>query len=276
MRLVSDNRASRILFNFLSSNSFEKPFIVPSNVCDIIPKVFEEAGVEIVFSDVDMNTYCLDLYWVLNHINEYSGIIFVHTYGIEKSFDLSFRRIKELDPDFIIIDDRCLCVPSFITPMPSVDLCLYSVGEKKQVDLGKGGFAFVRNKIAYDVCEIKMDSVLNNTNWYLDASFIKEKTESAIAHRNRINAIYHSSLPKYIQLNDVFQNWRFNILVNDKHSILEALFSNGLFASSHYKPLTIASHNASWLHDHVINLFNDYHFSEAMAIEACSIINGLL
>ena len=276
MRLVSDNRASRILFNFLSSNSFEKPFIVPANVCEVIPSVYDEAGVEIVYSDVDSSSLCLDLRWVLKHINEYSGIIFVHTYGIEKSFDLYFRTIKELNPDFIIIDDRCLCVPSFIPPSAFVDLCLFSVGEKKQVDFGKGGFAFIQNKMPYDVCEIKTDSFLNDANWYLDVRSIEEKRENAIVHRNRINAIYHRLLPKEIQLNDVFQNWRFNILVNNKHSILEALFANGLFASSHYKPLTTASFNANWLHDHVINLFNDYHFSEAMAIEACSIINGLL
>lgn len=276
MRLVSDNRACRILYNFLSSNVFERPVVVPSNVCEVVPAVFKEAGVDFTYSDIDPNSLCLDLNQVLNHLDGYSGILFVHTYGIEKSFECFFKEIKKSNPDFFIIDDRCLCIPSTSAPNTSADLCLFSVGEKKQVDLGMGGFAYIQDNLSYRICNLKPSSFLNDSFWHFDTSLVEDKTRGAITHRDRLNAIYHSSLPEDIQLQDVFQNWRFNILVDNKQSILEALFANGLFASSHYRPLTDTSHNAAWLHSHVINLFNDFHYSEEMAANTCSIINSLI
>lgn len=276
MKLVTDNRASRILYNFLSSNVFERPVIVPSNVCEVVPAVFKEAGVEFIYSDIDPNSLCLDLSWVMNHLDEYSGILFVHTYGIEKSFECFFKDIKKSNTDFFIIDDRCLCTPSTSAPMTSADLCLFSVGEKKQVDLGMGGFAYLQDKLSYRVSSLNSVSFLNDSYWCFDAALIDDKASVATMHRDKLNAIYHSSLPKSIQLQDEFQKWRFNILVDNKQSILEALFANGLFASSHYRPLMDTSHNAVWLHRHIINLFNDFHYSDEMAVKTCSIINSLI
>ena len=67
------------------------------------------------------------------------------------------------------------------------------------------------------------------------------------------------------------------ILVENKYEILNALFAEGLFASSHYKalgnePTPIASNLAN----HVINLFNDEYFTEEQTIKTCEIINELL
>lgn len=276
MKLVSDNRASRILYNFLSSNVFERPVVVPSNVCEVVPVVFKEAGVGFIYSDIDTNSLCLDLNQILNHLDEYSGILFVHTYGLERSFECFFKEIKKSNPDFLIIDDRCLCNPSTSVPDTLADLCLFSVGEKKQVDLGMGGFAYLQDNLSYRICDLNPGSFLNDSDWCFDASLIESATRDTIIHRDRLNAIYRRYLPKTIQLQDDYQNWRFNILVDNNHSILEALFANGLFASSHYRPLTDTSNNAAWLHRHIINLFNDFHYSEEMAVKTCSIINSLI
>ena len=154
MRLLSDNRASRILYNFLSSNEFEKPFLLPCNVCEVIPSVFLESGARFSYLDIDSTSLCVNLDWVLNHVHEFSGLLFVHTYGIEDDFKPLFQLIKERNPKFTIIDDRCLCLPSFMQVGPEVDLCLYSVGERKQVDLGMGGYAFIQDNLNYHRCEL--------------------------------------------------------------------------------------------------------------------------
>ena len=39
-------------------------------------------------------------------------------------------------------------------------------------------------------------------------------------------------LTKGIQLNNIYQNWRFNILVENKEEVLNAIFEKGLFASN--------------------------------------------
>ena len=276
MKFISDNRASRILYNFLASNYIARPFIVPSNVCEVIPEVFKEAGISVVFSDIDSKTLCLDFNWILDHISEYSGALFVHTYGIEGDFEHFFKIIKNSNPHFLIIDDRCLCTPVITAPNTFADLCVYSVGERKQVDLGIGGFAFIQDNVRYLFCKLKADSFLYDSIWSFDGNLVLNKTKEASFHRNTINTIYSNSLPKNIQFNEAYQNWRFNIYVNNKQRILDALFAKGLFASSHYKPLSATSNNAFWLHEHVINLFNDYHYSEEMARETCYIINTLI
>lgn len=278
MRFVTDNRASRILYNFLSTKKFEKPIVVPLNVCEVVPSVFSEAEVEFVFADIDPGTLCLDLDWVFSNINHFSGIFFVHTYGTEYSYEDSFREIKKHDPGFVIVDDRCLCMPSLLTPETIADVCLLSVGGKKQVDLGIGGFAFLQEDLEYKFSPLKPGSFLNDMFWELNRDVFEERAYSSISHRNRINEVYRSLLPYEIQFEDRFQNWRFNIWVDNKEEVLRAIFADGLFASSHYRPLgrTEGSTNAVRLHNHVINLFNDYHFSIEMAERTCSIINRMI
>lgn len=278
MRFVTDNRASRILYNFLSTKKFEKPIVVPLNVCEVVPSVFCEAEVEFVFADIDSSTLCLDLDWVFSNINQFSGIFFVHTYGTEHSYENSFREIKKHDPGFVIVDDRCLCMPSLLTPETIADVCLFSVGDKKQVDLGIGGFAFLQENLKYEFSPLKPGSFLNDEFWGLDRSVFEKRAYSSFSHRYLINEVYRSSLPGEIQLEDRFQNWRFNIWVDNKEEVLKAIFAAGLFASSHYHPLGNAgdSTNAVQLHNHVINLFNDYHFSIEMAERTCSIINRMI
>lgn len=276
MKFVSDNRASRILYNLLASNSFEKPFLAPANVCEVIPQVFNEANVRIDFWDIDNTQYCLDINHFLGDLNDYSGALFVHTYGVERGNEGLFKRIKDCFPSFVIIDDRCLCTPSVEEPSTSADVCLYSVGEKKQVDLGKGGLAYIQCGLNYKRCALVSDSFMDDSVWVYNSQTIIDKTNESIRHRELINTIYKSRLPHRVQLDNCFQNWRFNIYVDDKDAVLQALFNQGLFASSHYRPIVSYCRNANDLHNHIVNLFNDFHYNEEMAVETCKVINSVI
>ena len=67
----------------------------------------------------------------------------------------------------------------------------------------------------------------------------------------------------------------FNILTDKKEQILDALFAEELFASSHYKTHA-ETMNADNLHRNVINLFNDSYYSEEQALRTCEIINKII
>jgi hypothetical protein len=75
-----------------------------------------------------------------------------------------------------------------------------------------------------------------------------------------------------------YQTWRFNIYLKNKQAFLDAISLSGLFASSHYASLAgimdagQASH-AENLANHVINLFNDKHFTVSQAERICEIIS---
>ena len=59
-----------------------------------------------------------------------------------------FNKIKLIQPDSKIIDDKCLCLPNFDELINNnVDLVLYSTGYAKQIELGYGGYAYINKLI---------------------------------------------------------------------------------------------------------------------------------
>ena len=275
--MVTAYRASRILYNFLKSNQerIHAPFLIPANVCSNVPETLDEAGVDYWLVDIDAKTLCMDEQYVLEHAREISGIVMVHTYGVETDFAPFYRQLRAANPDILIVDDRCLCMPSFESNIYDADLVLYSFSEKKQVNLGKGAMACVGENVRYEECPIPAQSFLTNEEWNLNKQEVLATMDAAIAHKEKLNAIYRKELPKEIQLPEAYQHWRFNILVQNKEEILKALFDAGLFASSHYKvlgddPAPIASN----LSRYVINLFNDNYFTEEQVEKCCEIIRS--
>lgn len=274
-QLVTAYRASKILYNFLKSNQerIHAPFLIPANVCSNVPETLDEAGVTYRFVDIDARTLCMDEQYVLDYAKEISGIVMVHTYGVETDFAPFYRQLRAANPDILIVDDRCLCMPSFEPQTYDADLVLYSFSEKKQVNLGKGAMAYVGENVRYDDYPNPAQSFLTNEEWKLNEGEVLAAMDAAIAHKEKLNAIYRKELPKEIQLPDAYQHWRFNILVKNKNEILKALFDAGLFASSHYKALSEESAPiATNLSAYVINLFNDSYFTEKQAKECCEII----
>lgn len=312
--IIFRSRASGVLFDFLVSNSTYKKFLIPCNICPIVPLTFLKANIEFEFIDISKQTLCMDFEIVLNKIKKnplkYKGILFSHTYGVEKSFDDEFRLVKELNDEIIIIDDRCLCMPDSKKINYFADLTLYSTGYSKYVDVGVGGFGYqsINNKIInYNLnfnkndldsiiikykksIESKQEFCYKDSNWldnkipaipfYVYMNSVEEKVLEIAEHKRIINYIYRSKLPKEIQLSDEYQNWRFNISVSNKKELLGKIFSKKLFASSHYEPLnkTFSNsidtfYNASKLHENIINLFNDIYITTDQAQYISEIIN---
>lgn len=277
--MVTAYRASKILYNFLKSNQerIHTPFMIPANVCSNVPETLEEAGVAYRFVDIDARTLCMDEQYVLEYANEISGIVMVHTYGVETDFAPFYRQLRAANPEILIVDDRCLCIPSFEPETYDADLVLYSFSEKKQVNLGKGAMSYVGEEVRYEECPVPSQSFLTNEEWHLNKAEVLAAMDAAIAHKEKLNAIYRRALPKAIQLPEAYQHWRFNILVQNKEEILKALFDVGLFASSHYKALSEESAPiATNLSAYVINLFNDSYFTEEQAKKCCEIINTFI
>lgn len=243
-------------------------------MCCNVPETLEVAGVDYQLVDIDARTLCMDEQYVLDHAKEISGIVMVQTYGVETDFTPFYRQLRAANSDILIVDDRCLCMPSFEPQTYDADLVLYSFSEKKQVNLGKGAMAYVGENVRYEECPIPAQSFLTEEEWELNEGEVLATMDAAIAHKEKLNAVYRKKLPKAIQLPEAYQHWRFNILVQNKEEILKALFDAGLFASSHYKvlgeqPAPIASNLSAY----VINLFNDSYFTAEQAKKCCEIIN---
>ena len=69
----------------------------------------------------------------------------MHAYGKKYDNKEFYRAVKSLDPNLCIIDDCCLCIPELADSLPeNVDLCLYSTGYAKFIELSYGGYASFR------------------------------------------------------------------------------------------------------------------------------------
>lgn len=316
MRFIFAARAATILYNLLCAQPDPKPFLLPANICPIVPLTFCKAKVPFELVDISPTTLCLDAAETLNRLQEhprrYGGVLLARTYGTATCFEDLFREIKRLAPHALVIDDCCLCIPRLEPPETNADVVLFSTGYAKIVELGYGGYAFVRatvpyreHVLAYDVKALDAltlaykHAILHSTRFeytesaWLDARLptvslqtyqeqVAQTRATALAHRAELNAIYRQRLPSAIQLPAEFQTWRFQIRVAQREVLVREIFRAGYFAGTHYASLAgiftdkdNAPHSAA-LAACIINLFNDHHFDAARAHAVCNLVNAHL
>jgi dTDP-4-amino-4,6-dideoxygalactose transaminase len=310
MQIVQAPRASAILYNLLKSRADTRPWLLPANICPIVPLTFLKADVPFGLVDISADRLHMDLEQAEAEIRKrsFGGVLYAHTYGEASTPNYFFHQIKTADESIMVVDDRCLCVPDLQPDADNpADVQLYSTGYAKIMDLGSGGYAFLKDGVSYRSVHLPFDSqahdriqaqykqaiqgatafAYEDCNWLQTEAvlprweeyceLIEERLIFSMSHRSKLNRIYTSRLPQELQLPDEYQMWRFNILVEDKQQMLNTIFEAGLFASSHYASLAgimtdgKCSH-AQALHDSVINLFNDYHFDEVKAEKVCEVI----
>lgn len=276
MKLVTANRANKILYNFIKANHIQGNVVLPANICESVVHSLRYAGLDLRFVDIQPDNLCIDQEGVVRIAKDAQMLLFVHTYGVERDFFDFFEQVKAENPNIVIVDDNCLCLPELGDIETNADIVLYSTGAKKMVNLGGGAIGYVADKWKYDEIEVDPNEYLTNEMWLLDTKQLYIKMDAMIAHKEKLNAVYRKNLPKAIQLPAQYQHWRFNILTDKKDEILKALFIEGLFASSHYMSLSNDCMIAQNLHEHVLNLFNDQYYTEEQAVKTCEIINSII
>ena len=276
MKLLTANRATKLLYNFLKVNNITGKVLLPANICPEVVKTLHYAGMTTQFVDLQVETLCIHQDAVLSLAKEASVLLFVHTYGIEHDFYTFFEQVREQNPDIIIVDDKCLCLPDLEVKDSAADLVLYSTGERKLVSLGGGAIGYLADQWEYDEVEVEESELLSNELWLLDPKQLYMRMDTIIAHKEKLNSIYRSMLPEAMQLPDAYQHWRFNILVPNKEQILAALAAEDIPAESPSPALDEACVVASKLHTLAIQLYNDKRLTQEQAVRACEIICELL
>ena len=310
MQITQAPRASTILYHLLKSQTSPYPWLLPANICPIVPITFFKAHVPFEFVDISASTLHMDLDQAEDLIarRNYGGLLYAHTYGEASTPIEFFANAKSIDPKLLIIDDRCLCTPDLEPDINSLaDVSLYSTGYAKIAELNFGGYAFIKEDIPYaperlpfslqDYGELEraykeavlqrvrfmyhdthwLETVSDLPAWHNYRALIENELKKSMAQRALLNQTYESGLPVEIQLPKAYQTWRFNIRVKNKKRIMDAIFNAGLFASSHYASLAgiMAEGHASQakkLENEIVNLFNDHHFSAEQAEQVCEII----
>lgn len=314
--VVFENRASYILYNIIMSTDLSKKIIIPANVCPIVIAIMLKAKKNIELVDISPINYHIDTDKTLQLVNDskdsYDSLLFVRAYGADLDFNNFFDKLKKIKNDLFIIDDKCLAIPEFEPDLSKkVDVTVFSTGYAKYIELGFGGYAFIKDAFPYlrvnlpynniDHTELtnNFKEVINcykqfnykESNW-LDSNhlsvqisdyyqMISKQISKVYEHKKKINRVYSDYLPNEIVMESHFNYWRFNILVNNKEHLLSKIFENRLFASSHYSPINMFLRAGNYevaenIYGNVLNLFNDFRFDENMAYRTAKIISSNL
>ena len=156
---------------------------------------------------------------------------------------------------------------------------LLIVGYSKFVDLGYGGYGFVKDREFSGFFEDN-----SNDREFLDYKYaINAEIPLMKDHKSKLNNIYKNGIPFSMHLGDAFENWRFSIVTDERDRLLEKIFQDGLFASSHYAPIDfryvkdpVQNSNAQQIGSRIVNLFNDFRFTEEKANKVVKIIHNFL
>ncbi len=282
MRVVLEARACSVLRNLLLG-AREGTFLLPANVCPVVPLTFQSLGRSFEFIDIDPEDLCMSRTAVQARLAgdgpAVAGVVYVRTYGYTADLSGPFAAWKRAHPGLLLIDDRCPGRPDVgDCDGQGADVVLFSTGYGKYVDLGFGGYAFVSDDVDYVRSDrpfvandaqrlearykhhIEMGTTMDCppgtpglSNWIPSAPLevsvaayldeVRRRLEPVAEHKARINEIYRRLIPESIQLDPSYSHWRFQVRAQDKHGLLSRIFRSGHFASGHYYP-------ASRLFDH--------------------------
>lgn len=280
--ILFEKRAAIVLEKVLKALKNKEKFLLPLNVCPIVPDTFKKLNIEFDFIDISLNTLCMDENSVLKKLKydkTIDGILFVKTFGIEMDAEPFFKQIKSINSNIFIINDMCPSIPLFNVNINNsyADMALFSSGYSKYVDIGYGGYAFLRNNQFKNI----FDNQENSNDFLNYKDKIQKEIKLIKIHKKELNAIYQKELPSSIHLGKQFNNWRFSIIIDNKNEILNEIFKvKGLFASSHYPQVDfdyvdnpVQNSNTERIHNNILNLFNDFRFTKEKAYLVSHIIN---
>lgn len=273
MYITFSRRATSILYSFLLQNKGEGIWMIPVNVCHLIPACFIKASCPFEIIDVEAEHFLINEDQVIKRLKKnpykYSGILTVRSFGLNSSQILFFNKLKKYIPHLKIIDDACLGYPNFDNDISEfVDLELYSTGYSKPIDLGFGGFGKLHSKknlksnIKLDFDKYALNEMnshylesCNNlrfareevfrSNWLINGEIdedrytkeVKKKLSEALSHKKRLNKIYDESINSVFKEKRLSSNWRYNIKCENPSFVIKKINEYGLFASRHYFPL---------------------------------------
>ena len=272
-----ERRASTVLFNLLRAHTRPGPILIPENACAVVVLLLEKLGRTVEPVEISLRSTAIDherllVRWADRCRAAPAGLIYVRPYGRLDDISRLFAQLRDVSPDALIVDDRCLGFPDpGVTLDDGVDAILYSTGYAKCVDLGCGGFAVTHERTGYctepgpysedadwhwaeaSKAAVAAERPLNYQDcdwldrrlpvpWEEHLGRMREEEANSRSEKRRINAIYAQGLPRAVLFPAGLNDWRFNLWVRNSDAVLRALFSEGLFASSHFSAAACPSH----------------------------------
>lgn len=166
MKTVFEARASAVIFRLAAAVPRSRGvFLLPANICPVVPLALVAAERKFEFVDLDPETLCPSSGLLQERLGAagrrpVAAVIYARSYGAPLDAEPLFEALRRQAPDLLIVDDRCLSVPipeAEKMDAKGADAVLFSTGYSKPVDLGYGGFAHLRDHVPYSSREREYD-----------------------------------------------------------------------------------------------------------------------
>ncbi len=261
---ITAYRALGILQLFLVQHqSAIQTWLLPATVCFSVPFLFVKMQKNIIFYDMGASVDELAALCVMNHYKPAQiGVLVVEPYGKALAKDT----IRQLTSQYAcVIQDSCLSIPDLNLPTATAaDLIVYSTGKGKNLEIGQGAVAHLKEKYIITFSNLKADqkeNIANNyaqadeywkniitTNSNVDRSFMENLTNidtssqvgkfteqsyiaqikllqpKIITHKAVLNQIYQTIIPEALQCTTPLHNWRFTLFVDKPEVVSKAIF----------------------------------------------------
>lgn len=301
LECILKNRSLGSLLHWLRKNALRGATVALHPLCcNDLKALLYAFECKIVYLDICKTTLCISKDSIKNCTEAIDVFLNVRTLGYEGDMASLFLYVKQKYPQSLIVDDRCLCRPLLYNGaynLPeNVDAEMYSTGYSKYIDIGFGGY-LIHNKPAKDhsitfessKISVDLDGKLKDVSWVDDRNLnhayyfdhVNALLPLVSRHKENLNAIYQMNLSRNSAITILrdHTDWRFNILCEDPESIQQSIFEKGLFCSKHYQADLIGNTgcdcpNANSVANKILNLFNDFRFSDDNANLISGIING--
>src|SRR5215471_2110144 len=103
MKIIQAPRASAILYRLLGGRERKLPWLLPANICPVVPLTFMKAGVPVEFVDISKTTLHMDLYQAEARMRrgQFAGLLYSHTYGAQSAPGSFFSFARSLQPEML-------------------------------------------------------------------------------------------------------------------------------------------------------------------------------
>jgi dTDP-4-amino-4,6-dideoxygalactose transaminase len=289
--MVVAGRACEILYQLIVSTGRDAEYLIPANCCTSVSMTFPAAGVRPTYIDIDPVNLTIDHRLVKERIaatpERQHVLLYIRTYGNVDAAENFFVELKTLSPGILIVDDRCLCFPSLRMGWSgtAADVVLFSTGAGKLVELGAGGYAFLRDSVRYEPQHHEFDPQLESeliqriqsapdTALEMPAAWISNTTVSRLSYLSRVWLWRYFEFAKNLIIGRLYRillsssaagtiipsTWRYCVrLSSDRERVRLALKKAGIFSSTLYPPpeplFTLQRFpNAQRLSDEILNI----------------------
>lgn len=95
LNITLRNRATAVLNDFIITNNISGKFLLPANICPIVPLVFIKNNIKVKFIDISKRNFDMDKSLIFENLEKFDGLLWNNSYGKEDNNSNFFLKMQK-------------------------------------------------------------------------------------------------------------------------------------------------------------------------------------